>query len=87
MPDQELAQLEQHFHEHGWIVVRLPDPAPVHAVRESLLAELRRLLGNDEVTLENYHQFAREDELHTEIQLRLTHLFREQRFNQQVLTP
>lgn len=75
-----LSELEQHFIDQGWMVIQLPDPEPIFAIRDSLLQELRKLTGNHEITLETYHQLAADDQKHTEIQVELSRLFRERQY-------
>lgn len=80
-----LEQREHHFYEHGWIVVKLPNPDPVYAARAALLKELRRLTGSATLTLEQYHEIAQEDDLHTDWQTQLTQLFRTERFGYKII--
>ena len=70
-----LDQLKRHFYEKGWMVVKVPDPKPIYAARTALLTELRRLTGNKNITLEQYHQFIEDDSIHTDLQFQLTQFF------------
>ena len=76
---------EDWLQEHGWMVVKLPNPEPVYRARAAVLQELRRLTGNEQVTLENYHHIAEDDGEHTQLQVKLTQYFREQRFGPQII--
>ncbi|HAT13263.1 MAG TPA: hypothetical protein DCS91_06575 [Microcoleaceae bacterium UBA11344] len=80
-----LEQLESHFYEHGWMVVKLPNPEPVYQTRIALQQELQRLTGNTQITLEQYHQFIDEDTNHTELQFQLTQFFRNHRLGQTIV--
>jgi len=63
---------DQRLLEHGWTVVQLGDSRPVRKIQDRLTRELRQLLSNDQVTLEDYHRFVVEDEQHFRIQGQLT---------------
>ncbi|XZN95174.1 MAG: phytanoyl-CoA dioxygenase family protein [Microcoleus sp.] len=81
-----LEQLKRHFYEHGWIVVKLPNPDPVYAAITALLTELQRLTGNEKITLEQYHQFIEDDSTHTNLQFQLTQLFWNQQWSTQIIS-
>jgi len=83
---QSLDELKRHFYEHGWIVVKLPNPEPVYAARTALLTELRRLTSNEKITLEEYHQFIEDDSTHTDLQFQLTQLFWNQRWSTKIIS-
>lgn len=72
--------LEQHYLEHGWAVLQLPDPSPVLEAREALLRELRAATGSNVATLEQYHELGLDEQAHTDMQHRLTTFFRDNRF-------
>ncbi|MEG5053892.1 MULTISPECIES: hypothetical protein [unclassified Microcoleus] len=79
-------ELKRHFYEHGWMVVKLPNPEPIHAARTALLAELQRLTGNEKITLEEYHQFIEDDSTHTDLQFQLTQLFWNQQWSTKIIS-
>jgi len=83
---KSLDELKRHFYEHGWIVVKLPNPEPVYAARTALLTELRRLTSNEKITLEEYHQFIEDDSTHTDLQFQLTQLFWNQRWSTKIIS-
>jgi len=70
------------FEEAGYCVITLSDPSPIHEMRVRLLEELRGLIGDIHVTLENYHEFIGEnDDEHIAIQFRLTEMLREHKWH------
>lgn len=83
--EQSVAAYEAHYREHGWVLVTLPKPEAVQAVRATMLDELRRLSGDPDVTLETYHRIADDDEAHRSYQYQLTELFRSRRYAYTVL--
>ncbi len=85
LKDRAIASYESHYLEHGWVLVRLPRPEVIHEVRAMLQAELRKLTGIPDVTLERYHEIADEDALHREYQVKLTEVFRSNRYAYHVL--
>jgi Phytanoyl-CoA dioxygenase (PhyH) len=80
-----LIQTESHLKKYGWVVIQLPDPEPVYSTRFALQEELRRLTGNAQITLERYHEIARDDTAHTELQIQLTQFFRVQHFGPAII--
>ena len=52
--------------ERGWVVVDLPDPAPVLRARDALESWLR-LHRSGDVSLERYHEFVADDDAHVAI--------------------
>lgn len=80
-----IAEHEAHFHEHGWILVKLPQPEIIETVRAALLDELRRVSGNSTVTLERYQEIADNDDDHHKYQVHLTEYFRRERLAYRVL--
>jgi hypothetical protein len=82
-PDDISSQLRR----RGWARVKLPRPEPVFEVRHAVLAELRRLLGDDAVTLEDYHRLKLDDARHTEIQFQLTTMYRQRDFARKIAEP
>ncbi len=84
-PVLELERLKTQFQEQGWFVMKAPDPAPIHAARSALLAELRRLTGIPSITLEHYHQIIDDDRHHTDLQIQLTDFFRTQELALQII--
>lgn len=83
---QSLDELKHHFYEHGWMLVKLPNPDPVYAARTALLTELRRLTSNEKITLEEYHRFIEDDSTHTDLQFQLTQLFWNQRWSTKIIS-
>jgi hypothetical protein len=80
-----LADYEAHYQEHGWVRVKLPRPDVIETVRETILAELRRISGVQDITLERYHEIADDDDVHHKYQYELTELFRSNRYAYTVL--
>jgi Phytanoyl-CoA dioxygenase (PhyH) len=83
---KSLEQLKRHFYEHGWMVVKLPNPEPVYAARTALLTELQRLTGYEKITLEEYHQFIEDDSTHTDLQFQLTQCFWNQQWSTKIIS-
>ncbi len=79
-------QLEQHFYQHGWMVLQLPNPEPVYITRNALLEELRRLTRNSTITLEQYQTVIEDDDQHTELQFQLSQFFWEQQLGKKIIT-
>jgi ectoine hydroxylase-related dioxygenase (phytanoyl-CoA dioxygenase family) len=69
----------RHFIDNGWMVIDFADPGPVCAAREALQRHLAHLLQKN-ISLEEYHLEAQDDAFHTEIQVRMTQFFREQKW-------
>ena len=61
-----LAEAELTLAERGWLVVDLPNPSAVFAVRDRLLAWLREWLPGLK-TLDEYHMFVDDDQQHIEL--------------------
>jgi hypothetical protein len=57
----------QAFADQGWMVLDLPDPRIVFAVRDRLLARLRALLAVDLDCLEQYHTVVDDDARHIDV--------------------
>lgn len=62
-----IADWERALAERGWARIDLPDPSPVHAIRDRLLARLQDDVGPKLRRLEHYHRFAEDDERHVSI--------------------
>ncbi len=77
--------LKEFFQEQGYAVIDLLYPQGVFAVRQALLAKLRELTGISEITLEQYHQFIRDDQVHTELQIALTEYVRSSEVLQNII--
>ena len=58
--------------DRGWAAIDLPDPGPVFAIRDQLLAQLRADVCPDLTSLDDYHSFATEDDAHVAILHRLS---------------
>lgn len=56
--------MDEALFERGWLSIDLPDPSPVFAVRDLLLARLRAESLPDLASLEEYHVLAADDEQH-----------------------
>ncbi|MDR3623853.1 MAG: phytanoyl-CoA dioxygenase family protein [Chlamydiales bacterium] len=76
--------LLDHFLENGWIVLDLLNPLPVIEAREGLQGQLNALLQKN-VPLEEYHNIAEQDAFHTDIQVKMTQFFREQKYAREIL--
>ena len=85
LKDRAIAGYESHYLEHGWVLVKLPRPEVIQEVRAVLQDELRKLTGVSDVTLERYHEIADDDVLHREYQVKLTEVFRTNRYAYRVL--
>jgi len=64
--------------ERGWMVVDLPDPGSVLAVRDRLLERLRMLLGSPLERLEDYHTAVEDDARHLDVLYELASTFWDQ---------
>lgn len=64
--------------ERGWMVVDLPDPGRVLAVRDRLLGRLRTLLGGTLERLEDYHRAVEDDARHFDVLYELAGAFWDQ---------
>ncbi len=76
--------MKEHFLNKGWFVYDLPDPNPVFRARESLENHLHALTGS-KMPLEQYHQLADEDSVHTDLQIKLTDFYRQQQLGPQII--
>jgi len=85
LQNRSIAQYEAEYREQGWVLVTLPRPDVIDTVREVLLAELRRISGVADITLERYHEIADDDAVHHDYQYRLTEVFRSRRYAYEVL--
>ncbi|MCB1107770.1 MAG: hypothetical protein KDK76_06720 [Chlamydiia bacterium] len=74
----------EHFSEKGWVVIDFIDPTPVLKARESLQIELNRILGQN-IPLEDYHTVVEDDALHTDIQIKLTQFYRDEKFGKKIM--
>jgi hypothetical protein len=74
MTDQSLDALCDSYRTQGWCRVTLPDPAPLHNVRDALEMRLRELTGNPAAALATYHTFVSDDD-HPRIQWELVNFF------------
>jgi hypothetical protein len=74
MSDQSFLALAEQYRSNGWCRFALPRPQVVFSVRDMLERRLRELLGQPEVTLATYHQFA-PPEQHDELQWALVNSF------------
>jgi len=61
------AALEARLGEQGWLVLELPDPAPVFEARERLLAFLRQRGLRELDSLDAYHRSVTDDARHFEL--------------------
>lgn len=77
-------QLKKHFLEKGWLVLDLPQPQAVFETREFLQNELSDHFRKS-VLLEEYHHYIKDDQEHTELQLKMTKAFREGGFGPAIL--
>lgn len=77
--------LKKQFQKNGWFILDLPDPTPIFKTRSYLQNELTNLLGKP-VSLEDYHHSIDNDTVHTEVQTKLTALFRECKKGPSILT-
>lgn len=59
--------LEATLAERGWLAIDLPDPSPVFAVRDALLARLRARSLPDLGRLDDYHVLVTDEERHVAI--------------------
>lgn len=77
--------LLDHFLENGWIVFDLMDPAPIYSGRKLLEMHLQSLTGK-KISLEQYHEFAADDETHFDLQSKMTSYFRSEKIAKNVIT-
>lgn len=78
-------QLKKQFQQQGWFVFDFLDPKPVLQTRAFLKGELAKLLNQD-VPLEEYHLHVHDDEIHTELQILLTKVYREMDFGPEIIS-
>jgi hypothetical protein len=78
------ASIERALAEQGWAVVDLPDPSPVHVVRDRLLAHLRAALP-DLACLDDYHLHVPDDERHIALLHDLATFYWEQHLAQTIV--
>ncbi|MGQ0675214.1 MAG: glycosyltransferase, partial [Rhodospirillales bacterium] len=74
MLNSGLTALEDHYRDHGWCRVNLPDARVIFTIREMLERRLRAAVGDDRATLERYHEFV-PDERHEKVQWDLANAF------------
>ena len=85
MHPNEFKKIEDHFQEHGWVVVPLIQKETLLETRGALLTQLRKITGNNDATLENYHLFVENGETHTSIQLQLTEFLRSNHLGKKIV--
>lgn len=73
-----------HFTEHGWAVVDFTDLSWIIQARSSLQEELNYLLSM-QCPLEEYHRIVKDDQVHTDLQFKLTAFFRKMRFGPEII--
>ncbi|MCH9626126.1 MAG: hypothetical protein S4CHLAM123_13180 [Chlamydiales bacterium] len=71
-------QFKEQFQQQGWFVFDLLDPKPVLQTRAFLKEALFKLCGKQS-SLEEYHTHFLDDQEHTEMQVKLTQMYREQK--------
>jgi len=76
--------MKDHFLKKGWFVLDFLDPTPVFQAREFLENKLCELLGRNS-TLEEYHHLAEDDLFHTNMQIKITELYREQKWGPKII--
>lgn len=70
----DLAVLDVSYNEHGWVKTNLPDFECLRQIRDAIEGRLRKICGNDSITLETYHEYVT-DEQHTDVQWELVNFF------------
>jgi len=58
------AEFEATLSERGWLAIELPDPSPVFAARDALLARLRATSLPELARLDDYHTLVTDEERH-----------------------
>lgn len=81
----EIPAINEHFLTQGWLLLDLPNPDIVEAVRTQLQKKLKEVTQCPEACLENYHQIAQDDEKHSTWQIELTRYFRDSGFGPQII--
>lgn len=79
-----MKELKEQFREKGYFVLDFIDPKPVWQTRSFLETKVEKLFGK-KIPLEEYHKHVVDDEEHTEFQIRLTELFRNQKCGPTIL--
>ena len=84
MAEASVDEFSARIRDHGWALIDLPDPSPAGQGREALLGELRRLTGDDGITLETYHEVVTDDGRHIDLQFALCTFWRDHRLGQAI---
>lgn len=79
-----MQSISDHFIEHGWAIIDFVDPQPVLTARKALQDHLKYLTGSS-IPLEQYHTLVDEDREHTDLQVKLTQYFRENKFGPKII--
>lgn len=81
---EDPTSFENFFAKNGFAVIDFINPQIIYEVRKDLLAHLRDLTKNSDVTLEKYHELILTDEEHTDLQYKLTQFYREKKFSRRL---
>jgi hypothetical protein len=79
------SEIERTLAERGWIAMGLPDPTPVFAVRDRLLARLRSESLPALSRLDDYHTLVTDDERHIAILHDLATFYGDQRLGRSII--
>lgn len=75
---------KEHFLKNGWFILNFIDPSPVLEAREQIEKKLADLVGK-KVPLEKYHLEAEDDSFHTDLQIKLTQFYRDQKWGPRII--
>src|SRR5689334_14656847 len=79
-----MQDLIDHYFKYGWVVIDLLDANPVWEARAALQSELEKIVQQKHC-LDEYHLNAEEDEVQTELQMRLASFFHENRVAKEII--
>lgn len=82
---EQFKRYEQEFAEKGYFVLDLNNPELVEEASIALDKHLKEITQNNQITLENYHQFFQDDASHYDMQYQMLQFFREKEFAQKII--
>lgn len=81
----ELEEIIEHYRKNGWFSLTFKDSEVVDDAIDTLTGELRSKVGNNTLTLSEYHTLQLSETQHNQIHIELTAFFREKRLGQAIL--
>lgn len=77
--------MKANLEKDGYFVWDFEYPETIHQINEKLTKKLAEITGKS-VTLEEFHSLGYDDKQHTEVQMKMTHFFRQEKCSYQILS-